>query len=53
MVWRASRLVNMWRFGGVAHQEGAWKLHAPSHIRGPMYLFHLAIPELYTFIINH
>lgn len=32
--------------GGGVYLERTWKLHAPFHTPYPMYLFHLAAPEL-------
>ena len=51
-VWRASGLLNTWKFGkdGV-FREDMEALHTIP-ILCPMHLFHPAIPKLYPFIIN-
>lgn len=49
---RTSGLVHKWSPGRAVCPERAWKLCGPPPDPHPMHAFHLAVPELYVFIIN-
>lgn len=51
-VWRASALMNMWRYGESDAPGGALATLCPFPRSFADKLFHLVVPELYPFIIN-
>ena len=51
-VWRASGLVNTWTAREIDTFRESMDTPCPFSIPCPKHLFHLAVPELYPFIIN-
>ena len=51
-IWRASQLVNTWRFGENGLPGEGMDALSPFPIPCHMPLFHLAVSELYLFIID-
>lgn len=48
-VWRACKLVNMWRFGKRGVPGEGIEALSPLPIPHPVHLFHLVVPELCSF----
>lgn len=51
-MFAAFRFANWWKCLRAARLEGMEAPHPFPHTPCPMYLAHLAVPELYPFIIN-